>query len=85
MLHMHPGPPLDAPVRMTILACPPDKRRRDLDNLSKCLCDTAVHLGIIEDDHWIHELYMRWEREEITQGVLMTVSTLDVSPVEVIT
>ena len=85
MLHMHPGPPLDAPVKMTILACPPDKRRRDLDNLSKSLCDLAIHLGIIEDDHWIHELYMRWEREEITQGVLMTVSTLDVSPVEVIT
>ena len=82
LLHMHPGPPLDAPVRMEILAHPPDKRRRDLDNLSKSLCDLAIHLRLIEDDHWIHELYMRWEREEITQGVLMTVSTLDVSPVE---
>lgn len=85
VLHMHPGPPLDAPVRMEILAHPPDKRKRDLDNLSKCLCDLAIHLRLIEDDHWIHELYMKWERVEITQGVVLTVSTLDVSPVEVIT
>ena len=80
-LHMHPEPALDAPVRMTILACPPDRRRRDLDNLSKCLCDTAVHLNLIEDDHWIHELHMKWDRINVSNGVLMIISSLNAQDV----
>lgn len=75
-LHMYPEPPLDTPVKMEILACPPDRRRRDLDNLSKCLCDTAVHIGLLEDDHWIHDLHMKWDRENVQNGVLMIISPL---------
>ena len=79
---MHPEPALDAPVKMEILACPPDRRRRDLDNLSKPLCDTAVHLGLIEDDHWIWELHMKWDRINVQNGVLMIVTPLNAPDAE---
>jgi|TARA_R100001530_G_scaffold116839_1_gene83939 crossover junction endodeoxyribonuclease RusA len=82
-LQVHQGPPLDAPVKMEVLACPPDRRRRDLDNLSKSLCDVAVHLGLLEDDHWIHDLHMKWDRENVANGVLLYVTLLDVEPVTV--
>jgi len=80
-LQVHQGPALDAPVRMEVLACPPDRRRRDLDNLSKSLCDVAVHLGLIEDDHWIHDLHMKWDRESVAQGVLLTITPISAPPV----
>ncbi len=32
---------------------PPDKRRRDLDNLLKCALDTLQHAGLFKDDSQI--------------------------------
>ena len=46
---------------MTILAKPPDRRRRDLDNILKALLDSIVHAGVIEDDSQIDEI-------QITRG-----------------
>ena len=82
VLHMHRGPPFDAPVSMQIIAHPPDKRIRDLDNLSKSLCDVAVKLNLLEDDHWIHELHMCWA-EKISKGKIdMTIRLLTAQPVK---
>ena len=40
-----------------VLECyPPDRRRRDLDNLLKCLQDSIVAAGILEDDSQIKRL-----------------------------
>ena len=38
----------------------PDNRRRDLDNITKLLCDAIVESGIIEDDNWqiLNELHL---------------------------
>lgn len=47
--------PLDGPVKIIIDAFPPDRRRRDLDNLNKCLFDSCVvrkgfAVGLYHDD-----------------------------------
>jgi len=39
-----------------ITAFPPDKRRRDLDNLPKAILDALTHANVIEDDSLIDRL-----------------------------
>lgn len=42
--------PLKGSTGLEITAYPPDRRRRDLDNILKSLLDSMVHAGMIEDD-----------------------------------
>lgn len=37
-------------VRIAIRAVPPDRRKRDLDNLEKAIMDFLVDMGVIDDD-----------------------------------
>lgn len=53
-------------VRVTIEAFPPDRRRRDLDNLLKASLDALVFGGAIEDDSLIDDLRIR--RGEVREG-----------------
>jgi crossover junction endodeoxyribonuclease RusA len=39
-----------------ITACPPDNRRRDLDNLLKATLDAMQHAGLYDDDSQIDSL-----------------------------
>lgn len=39
-----------------LLACPPDRRRRDLDNLCKALLDGLQHARVYDDDEQIDDL-----------------------------
>ncbi len=48
------------PYALYITACRPDARRRDLANIEKPLSDLLVKLGVIEDDHLLQRLEMRW-------------------------
>ena len=43
-------------VRMDINAHPPDRRRRDLDNITTALLDALEHGGVYEDDSQIDRL-----------------------------
>lgn len=43
-------------LAVTIHAFPPDRRRRDLDNLMKALLDSLEHAGVYEDDSQIDML-----------------------------
>lgn len=43
-------------LEMEILAYPPDKRKRDLDNILKSLLDALMHAGIYPDDSQIDRL-----------------------------
>jgi crossover junction endodeoxyribonuclease RusA len=45
-----------ARVRVEITAYPPDRRRRDLDNLLKAPLDVCRHIGLYADDEQIDEL-----------------------------
>jgi len=55
---------------------PPDKRRRDLDNIQKPVLDALQHAGIYEDDGQIDLLITR-RRESIPNGRLV----VTISPV----
>ena len=48
--------PLDGRLAVAIEVYPPDRRRRDLDNLQKCLLDSLAHGGVYADDAQIDRL-----------------------------
>jgi crossover junction endodeoxyribonuclease RusA len=54
--------------RLVVLidAYPPDRRRRDLDNIQKPLLDALEHAGVYENDSQIDWLYTR--RREVAKG-----------------
>lgn len=49
--------PVPGRVAVEITVMPPDRRRRDLDNVQKALLDSIEHAGIIEDDSMIDDLH----------------------------
>ena len=51
-------------IRVEIHAYPPDRRRRDLDNLLKAALDAMGHAGVYEDDSQITALSVTRERVE---------------------
>lgn len=58
--------PVMGRVSIAILASPPDRRRRDLDNVLKALLDSLVHAAVIEDDSLIDMLTI--VRDSVTDG-----------------
>ncbi len=53
-------------LAVDILAWPPDRRRRDLDNVLKALLDAMEHAGVYEDDSQIGVILIR--RGEVVAG-----------------
>lgn len=45
-------------VTVNVVAYPPDKRKRDLDNIFKALLDALNSTGMIEDDSLIDDLHI---------------------------
>jgi crossover junction endodeoxyribonuclease RusA len=58
--------PLDGPLVVDIDVYPPDRRRRDLDNLQKALFDALQHGGAYRDDSQIARLTV--ERQNMVAG-----------------
>ena len=52
-------PPTEDRIALAMDAFPPDRRRRDLDNLQKAVCDALQHAGVYEDDCQIDLLIIR--------------------------
>lgn len=48
--------PMAGRLQVLITACPPDRRRRDLDNMLKALLDALTHGGAWDDDSQIDDL-----------------------------
>ncbi len=62
-------------LEMIIQAYPPDKRRRDLDNVLKSLLDSLQHAGVYSDDSQIDSLSI--ERKLPLRGeVVVTIQSL---------
>ena len=54
------GDPLTGRLSMTLRAYPPDRRRRDVDNLAKAILDAIEHAGsVYENDSQIDHLSIR--------------------------
>lgn len=47
-------------LSFTAVFCPPDNRRRDLDNLLKAIIDALQHAGVYRDDSQIREINIRF-------------------------
>ena len=60
-------PPDRGRIALAMDAFPPDRRRRDLDNLLKCTQDSLAHAGVYEDDSQIDLLIVR-RREPVKGG-----------------
>lgn len=71
-----PVRPLSGRLRVEVAVCPPDRRRRDLDNLGKPVLDALVKGRVIEDDGLIDDL--RFIRAAVLPGgaVMVKVWTL---------
>lgn len=52
-------PPMGGRIALCMDAFPPDRRRRDLDNLQKSVADALQHAGVYEDDSQIDLLLTR--------------------------
>lgn len=59
---------ITGPVAVTLEFYPPDRRKRDIDNQFKCLFDSIVKAGCIDDDSEIYELHA-YKREPVTGGM----------------
>ncbi len=56
----------DTRVAVRINACPPDHRRRDLDNLLKPTLDALEHALVFTDDSQVDDLHIR--RAPVVKG-----------------
>ena len=59
---------INTEVSVVIDTYPPDRRRRDIDNILKCLLDALQDSGIIKNDNLISELTIRRNKE--TKGMV---------------
>ena len=58
--------PMTGPLEVLIDLYPPDRRRRDIDNVNKALLDALGHGGAYLDDSQISRLVI--ERREVISG-----------------
>ena len=60
---------------VVIEAFPPDRRKRDLDNVLKSLLDSLQHAGIYKDDNQIDFLSIN-RNTELLKKVIVTIKTV---------
>ena len=49
--------PLEGPLAVSLRLTPPDRRRRDVDNVQKPLLDALEHAGVYGNDNQVSELH----------------------------
>jgi crossover junction endodeoxyribonuclease RusA len=69
-----------ARLSVALYAYPPDKRRRDLDNLPKAVLDALTHAGVWADDEQIDSLSI--QRCEQRKGGLLKVVVTEIEQCE---
>lgn len=69
-------PSLEGRLAVHIALYPPDKRKRDVDNVLKALLDACEHAGCYDSDNQIDELHVI--RQEVRKGGSCTVLILTI-------
>lgn len=69
LLHKFKGACKDKKIAVTINVFPPDKRKRDLDNILKCLLDAMEHANVYENDNNIDMLTVI-RRQSVPNGAV---------------
>lgn len=59
-----------APISLDIEVYPPDKRKRDLDNILKVLIDSLQKANVFDDDSQVSRLFVE-RRSIISQGQII--------------
>ena len=65
-------------LRVEIAMHAPDRRQRDLDNITKSLLDALTHAGVWADDEQIDDLRLR--RERVMRGGQVVVQIEEIAP-----
>tara|TARA_B100001094_G_C17768538_1_gene593841 strand:- start:11 stop:370 length:360 start_codon:yes stop_codon:yes gene_type:complete len=63
------APAFQEPLKMTMRARAIDKRRRDIDNIIKPVCDLFEHQNVVVNDFWIQHLDVSWD-QNINEGTV---------------
>ena len=69
--------PLEGRLAVHIALFPPDRRKRDVDNVLKSLLDACEHAGCYENDSQIDELHVI--RQDIIKGGACTIVILPIN------
>ena len=71
------GDPLAGRLSMTIEAYPPDRRRRDVDNMAKAILDSLERAGVYKNDAQIDHLSIRRMSVEKPGRVEVSIRQID--------
>ena len=67
----------DSPVSVDIIAYPPNRARRDLDNLPKAVLDALTKARVWEDDSLVHDLRIRWGEARKGGEIQITINAME--------
>ena len=67
----------DQRLKLEVLAMPKDKRKRDLDNLLKIICDSLESAGVFANDSQIDEIIIKRGQQHPDGKLLLTLEPIE--------
>lgn len=71
--------PIDYPVRMVLTATKPDRRRRDVLNLTHAVCDALQYGGVLTDDELIWDGRACWRIDSVGELVIVSGQPVEIT------
>ena len=68
----------DARISLQIIVRPPDRRKRDIDNLQKAILDALEDGGAFENDEQVDEIHIKRDKDDIIKGgeIIVTIGVI---------
>ena len=70
-----PREPINYAVAVELAVGRPDRRKRDIDNINKATLDLLEHVGVLENDHYVHDLRSYWSDKVV--GIQVIIKNLE--------
>ena len=70
-----PAEPINYAVAVELAVGRPDRRKRDIDNINKATLDLLEHVGVLENDHYVHDLRSYWSDKVV--GIQVIIKNLE--------